>query len=107
MWFLVSPQFGLWGFALIAWQAPYALLVLDILMGQSIWDNLMGIATGHLYHVIRYVVSVLLCCEHVVALRSLIFSYSSLFFARTFSVWYDTSSLLYLFIAPHLFYAVH
>lgn len=46
-------QIGLWGFSFTAWQAPYALVVLDVLMGQSIWDNLMGIATGHLYHFIR------------------------------------------------------
>lgn len=44
---------GLWGFNLAAWQAPYALLVLDVLMGQSIWDDLMDIATAHFFHFVR------------------------------------------------------
>lgn len=44
---------GLWGFTLTAWQLPYALFVLDLLMGQSILHGLMGLATGHIYHFVK------------------------------------------------------
>lgn len=49
---------SLWGFTVLAWQLPYALLVLDLLMGQSLWQDLMGLLSGHMYYFIRDILPV-------------------------------------------------
>lgn len=41
---------SLWGVPLLGWQLPYALLVLDILMGHPIWQDVMGVCSAHLYY---------------------------------------------------------
>jgi len=48
-------QVGIWGFTVQGYQFPFALLILDLLMGLSIWDDLMGLFTGHLYFFLREV----------------------------------------------------
>lgn len=48
----LSP-IGLWGFTLKAYQFPFALLFLDLIMGQSLWLGIIGLTAGHLYYFIR------------------------------------------------------
>ncbi|XP_053992832.1 uncharacterized protein LOC128883955 [Hylaeus volcanicus] len=48
-------QVFLWGFQLSAWQLPYALLVLNFLLGQSIMQDLLGLFSGHMYYFLRNV----------------------------------------------------
>jgi len=39
-----------WGFTFKAWQLPYVLLLVGMLMGGSPIHDIMGIFVGHLYH---------------------------------------------------------
>eukprot|EP00382_Lankesteria_abbotti_P002498 CAMPEP_0113849788 /NCGR_PEP_ID=MMETSP0372-20130328/3387_1 /TAXON_ID=340204 /ORGANISM="Lankesteria abbotti" /LENGTH=281 /DNA_ID=CAMNT_0000819741 /DNA_START=136 /DNA_END=981 /DNA_ORIENTATION=+ /assembly_acc=CAM_ASM_000359 len=57
---------GLWGFTLAAYQFPFALLLLDVLMGGSVWGGLMGLFSGHLYYYLREI----LPAQHSVDLLS-------------------------------------
>eukprot|EP01071_Lankesteria_metandrocarpae_P015196 Lankesteria_metandrocarpae@DN9421_c0_g1_i1.p1 len=47
---------GLWGFSLDAYQLPFALLFLDLLIGGSLQDDLFGLFSGHIYYFVRNVV---------------------------------------------------
>ena len=46
-------QVSLWGFRVQAYQLPFALIIMNVLMGGSIWGDVMGLFTGHLYHFLR------------------------------------------------------
>eukprot|EP00917_Polyrhabdina_sp_WS-2016_P025168 GHVP01054238.1.p1 GENE.GHVP01054238.1~~GHVP01054238.1.p1 ORF type:complete len:289 (+),score=37.57 GHVP01054238.1:25-867(+) len=41
---------SIWGFQVKGFQFPVALLVLDLIMGQSIIHDLIGLATSHLFY---------------------------------------------------------
>lgn len=41
---------SLWGIPLLGWQLPYALIVLDVLMGHPFWQDVMGVCSAHLYY---------------------------------------------------------
>jgi len=49
-------QVVFWGFAFQAWQFPFVLLVVSILMGSSPLLDIVGIAVGHIYHFLTDVV---------------------------------------------------
>nr|AHL28475.1 Der1 [Chromera velia] len=42
-----------WGFSLQSYQFPFALMFLNILMGGSVWTDLLGLASGHLYYFVK------------------------------------------------------
>lgn len=44
---------GLWGFQIQAYQFPFALLFLDLVMGNSIWSGAMGLTSGHIYYFLK------------------------------------------------------
>lgn len=43
----------LWLWTVQGYQLPFALLALDVMLGASIRQDLMGLFTGHLYHFLR------------------------------------------------------
>ncbi|EZG61135.1 Der1-like family protein [Gregarina niphandrodes] len=43
----------IFGFRVQAYQFPFALIFLDLLMGHNILINVMGLATGHLYYFVK------------------------------------------------------
>lgn len=43
-------QVTIWGFALPAWQYPFALLLLSMLLGSSPVQGVLGIVVGHMWH---------------------------------------------------------
>lgn len=47
---------SIWGFTLQAYQLPYALLFLDVLTGNSLIDDLIGLLAGHSYYYIRDII---------------------------------------------------
>lgn len=49
MWSQVSVYF----FTVKAYQLPFAILIANLLMGSSIWIDVMGIISGHVYYVLR------------------------------------------------------
>jgi Derlin-2/3 len=49
-------QVTIWGFALPAWQYPFALLVLSMLLGANPVLGMLGIGVGHLWHFVNDVV---------------------------------------------------
>lgn len=53
--FPTSPV-SIWGFTLQAYQLPYALLFLDILTGNSLIDDLIGLLAGHSYYYLRDII---------------------------------------------------
>ncbi|EEA05929.1 Der1-like family protein [Cryptosporidium muris RN66] len=48
-----SSPVSIWGFILQAYQLPFALLLLDILTGNSIFDDVLGLLAGHSLHYVR------------------------------------------------------
>ncbi|KAF7456731.1 putative DER1-like protein [Cryptosporidium felis] len=57
-WSKKSPTslVSLWGFTLQAYQLPYALLFLDVLTGNSMIDDIIGLLAGHSYFYLRDVI---------------------------------------------------
>eukprot|EP01054_Gregarina_sp_Poly1_P009727 Gregarina_sp_Poly_1__9726@NODE_618_length_7121_cov_156_723845_g474_i0_p4_GENE_NODE_618_length_7121_cov_156_723845_g474_i0NODE_618_length_7121_cov_156_723845_g474_i0_p4_ORF_typecomplete_len274_score28_87DER1/PF04511_15/4_6e46_NODE_618_length_7121_cov_156_723845_g474_i09901811 len=51
-------QIGLWGFTVQAYQFPFALLFLDLILGHSLLIGLMGLLTGHLFYFLKDVLPV-------------------------------------------------
>ncbi|KAJ1612107.1 transmembrane domain-containing protein [Cryptosporidium canis] len=47
---------SIWGFTLQAYQLPYALLFLDVLTGNSLIDDLIGLLAGHTYYYLRDII---------------------------------------------------
>eukprot|EP01053_Blabericola_migrator_P001230 Blabericola_migrator_1__1229@NODE_1315_length_4835_cov_207_490982_g885_i0_p3_GENE_NODE_1315_length_4835_cov_207_490982_g885_i0NODE_1315_length_4835_cov_207_490982_g885_i0_p3_ORF_typecomplete_len294_score45_29DER1/PF04511_15/5_1e46_NODE_1315_length_4835_cov_207_490982_g885_i036624543 len=46
-------QIGLWGFTVQAYQFPFVLLFLDLLLGRSLVIGLMGLTTGHMFYFLK------------------------------------------------------
>lgn len=49
-------QLSFFSFGIKGYQFPFALMFFQMLMGGSIWGDLMGLAAGHLYYFLRDVV---------------------------------------------------
>lgn len=60
IWSRKNPEqpVGLWGFQFQAWQFPFALLVLNMLMGSSMFTGILGILVGHLFHFLHNIVPI-------------------------------------------------
>lgn len=46
-------QVGLWGFSIEAYKFPFILMVLDVMLGNSVIPNILGLLSGHLYYFLR------------------------------------------------------
>ena len=55
IWSKYEPEttVNLWGFLIKAFQFPFVLLAIRLLMGGNLIDDLMGLAAGHLYYVLK------------------------------------------------------
>lgn len=55
IWSKYDPQadINLWGFLVKAYQFPFVLLGLRMLMGGGVIDDLLGLVAGHVYYVLR------------------------------------------------------
>lgn len=49
-------QISFFSFVLKGYQLPFALLFIQLLMGGSIWGDLIGLAAGHIYYFVKEVV---------------------------------------------------
>ncbi|KAH8739139.1 multi-pass transmembrane protein [Cryptosporidium ryanae] len=47
---------NIWGFTLQAYQLPYALIFLDVLTGNSMIDDIIGLLAGHSYYYTRDII---------------------------------------------------
>eukprot|EP00921_Rhytidocystis_pertsovi_P004874 GHVQ01008474.1.p1 GENE.GHVQ01008474.1~~GHVQ01008474.1.p1 ORF type:complete len:295 (-),score=29.18 GHVQ01008474.1:1794-2678(-) len=46
-------QVGMWGFTVEAYKFPFCLMLLDVMMGNSVMYDILGLLSGHLYYFLR------------------------------------------------------